>query len=162
MRIRITDERSGKEDIFEYKGGIRAFVEHLNRNKTPLHPTVFYFTGEKDGISVEVAHAVERLLSGKYLLLYQQYSPARWRHSFGRFPRGSDPHAEPVHGAGRLAKKAKVTTTGDDAREGLTAVLSVKVHDPKFSSQTKDKLVSSEVKGVVESAVGEKLDAISV
>ena len=157
VKIELIDQRHNKSENFAYSGGVRGFVEYMNRSKTVLHPKPFYAVAEKDGMTVEVSMQWNDSYS-ETVQCFTNNIPQRdgGTHLTGlrtAMTRTLNNYIE----QNELAKKAKIETSGDDMREGLTCVLSVKVPEPKFSSQTKDKLVSGEVQPVVQEVVSNKL-----
>ncbi len=157
IRIELLDERSGKSDRFEYKGGISAFIKHLNSSKVTLHDTVIDITVKKDNVNIQLAMQWNDSYQ-ENIFCFTNTIPQKdgGTHLSGLKAALTRSFNQYMEKQG-ITNRAKIGIIGDDVREGLTAVLSIKLSDPKFSSQTKDKLVSSQVKAAVESGVAEKL-----
>ncbi len=157
LRINITDERTTREQTFFYEGGIVSFVEHLNKNKNSLHPNIIYISKEKDRISVEVAMQYNDSYSENIYSFANNINTKEGGTHLAGFKAALTRSINSYASSSGLMKNVKESVSGDDAREGLTAVISVKLPNPQFEGQTKTKLGNSEVKGMVESLVNDAL-----
>ncbi len=157
VRIKIRDERTEKEHDFFYEGGISSFVEYLNRNKSPLHPKPIFFKGEKGGVEIEVAMQYNDSYEEKIFSFANNINTHEGGTHLIGFKAALTRTMNSYANANNLLKNVKVAISGEDLREGLTAVISVKISQPQFEGQTKTKLGNSEVKGYVETLMNEKL-----
>ncbi|MBI4838171.1 MAG: DNA gyrase subunit B, partial [Nitrospirae bacterium] len=157
LQIKLADERSSEEELFHYSGGIVSFVEHLNTNKTPLHAKPIYVTKEKDGSSVEVALQYNDSYSETIYSFANNINTKEGGTHLVGFKAALTRTANNYAASSGISKNIKETLSGEDIREGLTAVISIKIPDPQFEGQTKTKLGNSEVKGLVESLVNDAL-----
>jgi len=157
VRIRITDERDEKKHEFFYEGGIISFVDYLNRNKVPLHPKPIYVSGEKGGVEIEIALQYNDSYDEKVFSFANNINTHEGGTHLIGFKAALTRTMNAYATANNLLKNVKVSISGEDLREGLTAVISVKISQPQFEGQTKTKLGNSEVKGYVETLMNEKL-----
>jgi len=157
VKIHILDERSDKSHDFHYEGGICSFVEYLNRAKTPLHPKPIFCTGSKEGVEIEVAIQYNDSYDEKIFSFANNINTHEGGTHLIGFKAALTRTMNTYATSNNLLKNIKTTISGDDLREGMTAVISVKVPDPQFEGQTKTKLGNSEIKGLVETLLNERL-----
>jgi len=157
VRIKISEERNNKINEFFYEGGIKSFVEYLNRAKTPIHPEIIYFYGEKEGVTIEIAFQYNDGYDEKIYTFANNINTHEGGTHLVGFKAALTRTMNNYATNNNLLKNVKSSVTGDDLREGIVAVVSVKVPDPQFEGQTKTKLGNSEIKGYVETLLNEKL-----
>jgi len=157
IEIRLLQEEPAREEIFKFKGGIVEFVEHLNRNKTPIHPRVICFASEKDGVEVEIAFQYTEAFNENICCYVNNINTIEGGTHLSGFRSALTRSINNYAKSNKIAKDDSESMSGDDVREGLTAVISVKVANPQFEGQTKTKLGNSEVQGIVESVVNDQL-----
>ena len=156
-KITLTEDATGREEIFKYDGGIREFIQHLNRNKSPMHPDVIYFEREKDDVVVEIAMQYSDAYSETIFTFANNINTIEGGTHLSGFRSALTRTVNAYAKNNKLIKDEKDGMGGDDIREGLTAVLSVKMPDPQFEGQTKTKLGNGEVEGIVQQIVNEEL-----
>ena len=159
IKINFKDERTGKSQEFFYEGGIKSFVQHLNKTKSPLFPEPVYFSGERDGVSLDVALQYNEGFTEAVYTFANNINTIEGGTHLAGFRTSLTRAINSYASSAGLIKSAKDNLQGDDVREGLTAVISVKIPEPQFEGQTKTKLGNSEVKGLVEQMLGDKLSA---
>ncbi len=157
VRIRLMQEEPVREEVFEYEGGIREFVQHLNRGKTPIHPDVIYFEHERDGVTAEIAMQYSDAFNDNIFSFANNINTIEGGTHLSGFRSALTRTINQYARTNKLIKDEKKSMSGDDIREGLTAVVSVKIPDPQFEGQTKTKLGNGEVQGIVEAIVNEEL-----
>ncbi|MCF7817516.1 MAG: DNA topoisomerase (ATP-hydrolyzing) subunit B [Kiritimatiellales bacterium] len=157
VRISLSEEATGREEIFQYEGGIQEFVQHLNRNKAPMHPSVIYFERERDDVVVEIAMQYSDAYTETIFTFANNINTIEGGTHLSGFRSALTRTVNAYAKANKLIKDEKDGMGGDDIREGLTAVISVKIHDPQFEGQTKTKLGNGEVEGIVQQVVNEEL-----
>ena len=157
VKIEIVDERSDKSHVFHYEGGIVSFVEYLNRAKTPVHPKPILFTGAKEGVEIEIAIQYNDAYDEKIFSFANNINTHEGGTHLSGFKAALTRTMNTYATNNNLLKNMKTAISGDDLREGMAAVISVKVPDPQFEGQTKTKLGNSEIKGYVETIMNEKL-----
>ncbi len=157
LEIKLTQEEPAREELFKYEGGIREFVEHLNRNKNALHPKVIYVEKERDNVAVEIAMQYTDAYAENIFSFANNINTIEGGTHLSGFRSALTRTVNQYARANKLIKDDKISMGGDDIREGMTAVVSVKVPDPQFEGQTKTKLGNGEVQGIVESIVNDEL-----